>query len=155
MADGSRRTARASATPDDSELRGQIPECRSPESGTLTAAGKADDSAGYLNACRRSQEWYDTHVGLAEGQGIKLQASSLRLEAYPNPASNLVRIRLSSPPPAHSSLSLYNSAGRLVLSSPVSTSSFALRTSSLPSGIYLIRLTAGDKTLTQRVAIVR
>jgi hypothetical protein len=115
----------------------------------------ADDSAGYLDACRRSQEWYDTHVGLAEEQSLKLQASNLKLEAYPNPASDLVHVRLSSLLPSPSSLCLYNSAGRLVLSGPVRTSSFVIRTSSLPSGLYHIRLTSGDKTLTQRVAIVR
>jgi len=115
----------------------------------------AGDSAGYLDACRRSQEWYDANVGLAEEQSLKPQASSLKLEAYPSPATNSINIRLSSLLSPHSSLCLFNSAGRLVLSCPVRTSPFVLRTSSLPAGVYHLRLTSGDKTVSQRVTIVR
>jgi len=115
----------------------------------------ADDSAGYLDACRRSQEWYDAHVGVAEERSLKPQAASLKLEAFPNPATNTINIRYSSPLTAPSSLCLYNSAGRLVLSCPVRTSAFAIRTSSLPAGIYHLRLTSSDQALSQRVTIVR
>jgi len=118
----------------------------------------ADDSAGYLDACRRSQEWYDANVGLAEEQSLKLQASSLKLEAYPNPASNLLHVRLSSPLLTPYSLRVYDTQGRLATSQSAICnlkSEIALDLRALPSGIYLIRLTSGDKTLTQRVAIVR
>ena len=115
----------------------------------------AGDSAGYLDACRRSQEWYDANVGLAEEQSLKLQASSLKLEVYPNPATNAVNIRLSSLLSPHSSLCLFNSAGRLVLSCPVIASPFVLRTSSLPAGVYHLRLTSGGKTVSQGVTIIR
>jgi hypothetical protein len=114
----------------------------------------AGDSGTYLDACQRAQDWYDANVGVAE-PSIRPQAASLRLEAFPNPATNAVNIRLSSALSSPSSLCLYNSAGRLVFSSPVRTSSFVLRTSSLPAGIYYLRLTSGDKTLSRRVAIVR
>ena len=115
----------------------------------------AGDSATYLNACQRAQEWYDANVGVAEERNLKSQASSLKLEAFPNPATSTINIRLSSLLSSPSSLSLYNSTGRLVLASPVRTSSFVLRTSSLPAGIYHLRLKSGDKTVSQRVAIVR
>jgi hypothetical protein len=114
----------------------------------------AGDSGTYLDACQRAQDWYDANVGVAE-PSIRPQAASFRLEAFPNPATNAVNIRLSSALSSPSSLCLYNSAGRLVFSSPVRTSSFVLRTSSLPAGIYYLRLTSGDKTLSRRVAIVR
>ena len=115
----------------------------------------ADDSAGYLDACRRSQDWYDAHVGLAEEQSLKLQTSSLKLEAFPNPATNAINVRFSSPLAAPASLRIYDVQGRLVSATAVRHSPFTVRTSSLPAGIYQLRLTAGDRTLTQRVAIVR
>jgi hypothetical protein len=115
----------------------------------------AVDSATYLDACQRVQDWYDANSGAAEEKTLQLQASGLKLEAFPNPATNSVSIRYSAPLTSSSSLSLFNSAGRLVLSNPVRTSSFVLRTSSLPAGVYYLRLNSGDKTVSQRVAIVR
>jgi hypothetical protein len=115
----------------------------------------AADSATYLDACQRAQDWFDADVGVAEDQSVKPQASSFKLEAFPNPATNTVNIRFSSPISTPHSLYLFNSAGRLVLSNPVRTSSFVLRTSSLAAGIYYLRLTSGDKTVSRRVAIVR
>jgi len=118
----------------------------------------AEDSATYLDACQRAQEWYDANTGVAE-PSVKPQAASFRLEAFPNPATDLVHVRLSSPLASTSSLRLYNSAGRLVKTIAVrqspTASSFVLRTSSLPAGIYHLRLTSGDQTLSRRVAIVR
>jgi len=118
----------------------------------------ADDSASYLDACHRSQEWYDANVGLAEEQSIKLQASSFRLEAYPNPATDLVHVRFSSPLSTPYSLRVYDTQGRLVVDHSAICnlqSAIALDLRALSAGVYHIRLTAGDKTLTQRVAIVR
>jgi hypothetical protein len=115
----------------------------------------AGDSAAYLDACRRSQEWYDAHVGLVEEPGLKPQAASLKLEVYPNPATNTINVRFSSPLAAPSSLRIYDVQGRLVGATAVRHSPFAVRTASLPTGIYQIRLVAGDKTLTQRMTIVR
>ena len=115
----------------------------------------AADSATYLDACRRAQEWYDANVGVAEEEGSGLPASSFRLEAYPNPATDAVGVRLSAPMTSPASISLFNAAGRLVLSRQVRTSEFALRTSSLAAGVYYLRLKSGDVTLSRRVAIVR
>jgi hypothetical protein len=114
----------------------------------------AADSATYLDACQRAQDWYDAHVGVAE-PGLKPQASSFQLEAYPNPATNTVNLRFSSPLSGPSSLRIYDAQGRLVVATAVGRSPLAIRTSSLPAGIYYLRLQSGDKTVSQRVAIVR
>ena len=73
----------------------------------------AGDSATYLDACRRSQEWYDANVGVAE-PSLKPQASGLKLEAFPNPSNGLVRLSFSLLP-APSSLRVYDTQGRLLI----------------------------------------
>jgi hypothetical protein len=113
------------------------------------------DSATYLDACQRAQDWYDANAGVVEEQSPPPQATSPTLEAFPNPATNAVNVRFSTPLTSPSSLCLFNSAGRLVLSSRVRTSSFVLHTSSLPAGIYYLRLTSDERTMSRRVAIVR
>jgi hypothetical protein len=116
----------------------------------------AADSATYLDACRRAQDWYDTNLGVAEEQNLKPQAASLKLEAFPNPATNAVNIRFSSPLSKPSALRIYDTEGRLVRSSfGLRTSPFRLDLRSMPAGVYYLRLTSGDKTVSQRVAIVR
>jgi hypothetical protein len=115
----------------------------------------AGDSATYLDACRRAQEWYDANVGVAE-PSLKPQATGLKLEAYPNPATNAVNLHLSTPLAVPASLRMYDTQGRLVHSSfGIRTSSFRLDLRSMPAGIYYLRLTSGDKTVSRRVAIVR
>jgi len=112
------------------------------------------DSATYLDACQRAQDWYDAHTGVAE-PSLQPQAADLRLEAFPNPTRKTINIRLSSPLTAPALLHVYDAQGRLVSSDAVCHSSFALRTSNLPAGVYQLRLTAGDRTVSQRVAVVR
>jgi hypothetical protein len=109
----------------------------------------ATDSATYLDACQRAQDWYDANVGVAEEQSLKPQTIGLKLEAFPNPATNSLNIRFSSPLSGPSSLRIYDAEGRLV------HSSFRLDLRSMPAGVYYLRLTSGDKTVSQRVAIVR
>jgi hypothetical protein len=115
----------------------------------------ATDSATYLDACQRAQDWYDAKTDVAEEQTLVLPSPCLKLEALPNPATNAISIRFSAPLNSPSSLVLFNSAGQLVLSSRISSSSLVLPTSSLPAGIYYLRLAYGDQNLSRRVAIVR
>lgn len=115
------------------------------------------DSSNYLDACRRVQEWYDAHTGIQEEQASStLSPSRLTLMAFPNPSRNSINIRCSAPLSAPSTLRIYDTGGRLVYStSGIRTSSFVLRTSSLPAGVYHLRLTSGDKTLSRRITVVR
>jgi len=115
----------------------------------------AADSATYLDACRRVQDWYDTHAGVAEGSP-RLQAAGFKLKAFPNPATNTLNIRFSSRLSSTFSLRLYDVQGRLVHSSfGLRNSPFRLDLRSMPAGVYQLRLTSGAETVTHRVAIVR
>lgn len=71
-----------------------------------------------------------------------LPRSRPTLQISPNPCRGMTTIRFSPFALRHSPVALrvYDASGRLVLSQPVLTSSFVLRTSSLASGFYVARL---------------
>ena len=75
------------------------------------------------------------------------------LSAFPNPCRGSVRISSSSFIVHRSSLSAYDATGRLVLSQPVPSSSFILRTSSLRAGVYVLRLNTDGLFATARLVV--
>ena len=94
-------------------------------------------------------------VAVAEPKTTPTRAPALSLSCVPNPASGSITISLSPSIPLSLSpvLRIYDSQGRMVLSRDVSTSSFPLSTSALPSGTYFIRLDAGGRHMTQRLIV--
>ena len=75
------------------------------------------------------------------------------LLVFPNPCRGMARIRLPQLATRNSQLVLrvFDASGRLVLSQPVPASSFILRTSSLPVGVYVARLDrAGARFVIER-----
>jgi YVTN family beta-propeller protein len=86
-----------------------------------------------------------------------LNASRLTLDASPNPCRSSTLLHLSTGPRDHSTtlLRIYDAQGRLVLSRPVRTSSFVLGTSSLSPGVYVARLTTGNRTASTRLVVSR
>jgi hypothetical protein len=94
-------------------------------------------------------------VGVAE-PGPRLAARSFALSASPNPSSGVVAIHLdSSPPPARSSLSVYDASGRLVLWSAIRNlqSEMALDLTGLGHGVYFVCLRAGAVTASSLVVL--
>jgi hypothetical protein len=96
-------------------------------------------------------------VAVAEPEANPTRASSLSLCCEPNPCRVATTIRLSPFAFRHSPLTLrmYDSQGRMVLSRLVSTSSFPLSTSDLPSGAYFLRLDADGQHATARLVLQR
>jgi len=78
----------------------------------------------------------------AVSEAARLPQPRPALLVSPNPCRGTTTIRVlgSSFIVPHSSLSVYDASGRLVLSRPVRASSFILRTSSFPAGVYVARL---------------
>ncbi len=95
------------------------------------------------------------NVAVAEPKASPARAPALSLTCTPNPASGSVTISLSPSIPLSLSpvLRIYDSQGRMVLSRPVSTSSFPLSTSALPSGAYFVRLDAAGQRVTTRIVL--
>ncbi len=81
--------------------------------------------------------------------------SAPSLLVSPNPCHGTATVRLSGPSSSvlRSSLAVYDVSGRLLLKSTVRSSSFSLRTSSLPPGIYLLRFSSGDNCESARLVV--
>ncbi|HTW91327.1 MAG TPA: T9SS type A sorting domain-containing protein [bacterium] len=95
------------------------------------------------------------HVGSGIEENLKPQSPGCRLSAVPNPCDATVRLSFSSSQQAGncSRVAIYNACGRLIDSRAVRASSFDLRTSSFPAGVYLLRLQAGTHTTTNKLVV--
>ncbi|MCX6841624.1 MAG: T9SS type A sorting domain-containing protein [candidate division WOR-3 bacterium] len=95
------------------------------------------------------------NVAVAETKASPTRTRAFSLSCEPNPSRGSVIISLSPSIPLSLSpiLRIYDSQGRMVLSRPVSTSSFPISTSDLPSGTYFIRLAAAGHLATQRLIL--
>ncbi|MCX6841449.1 MAG: T9SS type A sorting domain-containing protein [candidate division WOR-3 bacterium] len=94
-------------------------------------------------------------AAVAEPKASPPRAPALSLSCTPNPASGSVTISLSPFIPLSLSpvLRIYDSQGRMVLSRPVSTSSFPISTSDLPSGAYFVRCDFAGQHATARLVL--
>jgi hypothetical protein len=94
-------------------------------------------------------------ASVTESSASPACATALLFTCEPNPCHGTTRISFK--PQASSSKPLmfriYDSQGRMVLSREVSTSSFLLSTSDLPSGAYFIRLDAGNQHASTRLIL--
>jgi hypothetical protein len=79
------------------------------------------------------------------------QAQNRMLTISPNPCNSFVRVSSCIPHP--SSLSLYDASGRLVCSERFRHSSFVIRTSSFPDGVYVARCMSGDSPTSVRLLV--
>jgi hypothetical protein len=68
-----------------------------------------------------------------------------RLSLYPNPATDKITIETSATP-AQSQLSISNLSGQQLITRPITEPKTQLNVSSLPSGVYFVRLTS-DKSV--------
>ena len=85
-------------------------------------------------------------------------SSSFKLEVSPSPFTGATTIRYALPRAGNATLKLYDVAGQLVSTLAngyhnAGASSFALQASSLPAGIYILRLSSETTTLTQKLII--
>ena len=87
-------------------------------------------------------------------------AAELALAAAPNPARGATELSFRLGAPADVELAVYDALGRrvaVVLDGALGAGDHAARldASALPSGLYLVRLTAGDRTATRSVVLAR
>lgn len=79
--------------------------------------------------------------------------SAHTLLVYPNPASSVVNFEMEESTEKISSIELYNICGRLVAEWHPQTHTAALNISHLSGGIYLVRVTVGQKVITRKVVV--
>lgn len=97
------------------------------------------------------------NVGIAEPVTSTVPGRGLSLICEPNPCRSSTVLHLTAGPLDHSTtvLRIYDSQGRMVLSREVSTSSFPISTSDLPSGAYFIRCDAAGEHASARLVLQR
>ncbi len=88
----------------------------------------------------------------------RASGGGLALSAWPNPARGRLSVAVRAGA-SQARLALYDVLGREVLSARVAPGSAAhvvpLDVSGLPAGVYLVRLRAGDRSLTRRLTVAR
>ncbi len=101
-----------------------------------------------LYAQSTSSEAYVDHISLTTTTGIE-ETDVTKLSVYPNPAHNFLNVEC---PMQNAELKMYDMTGRIVLEeelhSPLSTVNCPLST-----GIYLVRVEAGDKVWQEKVVV--
>ena len=124
----------------------------------------AVDRMLYATKGNKSDELWQYVPGVSlfeipEHEGVKAKQGTIgdwRLSIVPNPiTSGFATVHLSSFLSAPSLLRIYDAAGRSVLSQPVRTSSFILDASSLPVGVYVCWLSAGNRSAATRLVVTR
>jgi hypothetical protein len=91
-------------------------------------------------------EWMQ-QIGVSEEGRLPQLRPALLVSPNPCRSATTIRVLGSSFLVPRSSLSVYDASGRLLLSQPVRTSSFILRTSSFPAGVYLACLNRASARL--------
>ena len=81
-------------------------------------------------------------------------------ELYPNPFNPSTQVNFSLPVESHVELAAYDLRGHKVAmifegSQTVGTHSYTWNASSLPSGVYYIRLQAGDMVTSQKALLIK
>lgn len=90
----------------------------------------------------------DTVVGFT--LGILDQELAQNVQLYPNPAKREINIDLGAINFEDSSIKIYSVLGQLVTEETLNSKTNTIDTSSLPSGIYLMTITAEEASVTKR-----
>ncbi len=112
--------------------------------GTYTVQLAIVDSIGCTDAGTQNIQF--VYVGSED-------MASLNGEIYPNPFTDRLDIALALPAKTKVELALHNELGQVLLAKtyPAGTRTIALTTTDLPAGIYLLRVSIGDRTAVRKV----
>ncbi|GAB5535106.1 MAG: hypothetical protein Rubg2KO_13550 [Rubricoccaceae bacterium] len=138
--------------------RFQILASSSPTTGAFDAIELPDGITATVDVSATGAELVIGTVVSSEADG---QTSTFALHPVsPNPVASNARLRFDLPEPGHVELAVFDALGRqleVVLSADVAagTHSATFDASVLPSGVYIVRLTAGAEVALQRLTVAR
>jgi hypothetical protein len=146
---------------------------------TLGGGAASETSAGFHSACDIEvdeagnvyvvhyyawalEKWVgspSTGVDLTDATS-RMPTKSVLVQNYPNPFNASTEIRYQLPADSHVKLDVFNVAGQLVESlvngkQPAGQHTVSWNAGGLTSGIYLVRLQAGEAVATAKMALVR
>ena len=105
---------------------------------------------------RVKQEDTDGDESFSQGVEATVRAGGFALQApSQNPFQGRTVLRYSAPPELTVNAALYNSLGQQVRTLSTSASRIEVRAEGLASGLYFVRLKAGDRVDTQSITLVR
>ena len=101
----------------------------------------------FKGICGGGNNLYIDDIEINESSTTTINESRDDIVISPNPAKDILNIK-----GAYSTVNIFNAFGQLVLSSEYTNS---INTSSLNNGIYLIKLSAENRTTIKRITINR
>jgi hypothetical protein len=119
----------------------------------LNIAGQNKVSFKFENVCGWGNVLYLDNINIENNIALGLnEASKLDVRVFPNPASDLVGIRLPSNHP-FKTYKVYNNLGELVWEAAFTESSAIFSTLAFPAGVYFIHLEGTASTQTEKLII--
>jgi hypothetical protein len=82
---------------------------------------------------------------------VAVSATSLALDAYPNPANSTVLLRWKGLPAAPSLVKLYNETGVLLIAGQTNEQSYLLSLEGIPRGLYFIELSNNGQKVVKKI----
>lgn len=103
---------------------------------------------------------YKTDVVEKEGVGVSEIDNSLKLELYPNPASDQVNISFNLQGASKAKVTIMDALGNRVMSSGAASlqegaNYVSINTSTLTSGIYFVNVSIDNQTVIKRLSVIR
>lgn len=95
----------------------------------------------------------DVKVTDVNGVGVNEVNDTFAVTTFPNPANDVLNITTGSAAPV--ALTLFDIAGKTVVSKVINQSNYGLNVSALNEGIYLLRMVQGENTITKKVVVQR
>jgi len=125
--------------------------------GDLVAIG---DGRFYALKGSKTREFWRYYLSPGQRMGGTAAAptampGAVHLNLWPNPTRGLALVRYSLPGAADTRLDVLDAAGRMVCSRTAGHDSGSLPVSGLTAGVYLVRLTSGDRVMTGKLVVER
>jgi hypothetical protein len=79
----------------------------------------------------------------------------LEFEVYPSPARDEITVAMFNVQCSIFNVEIYNMLGEIIYSQHLTTSNLKLHTSNWSDGIYLMKISSAQKTVTQKIIITK
>lgn len=116
--------------------------------------------ADFLTNCDSAQSWFDNFYGIAESESKASEINLAGISIHPNPFARTVKISYDLPQTGKIKIAAYDVTGRqiaTILDRQLTTTkgNTTWTPKNLPSGIYILRIETPDRSVMQKVMLLR
>jgi hypothetical protein len=117
--------------------------------------------ADFLVNCDSAQSWFDNYYGIAEDNNNFTQNINLNgISIHPNPFARSLRISYDLPRTGHLKIAAFDVTGRqiaTIFDNELTTTkgNTTWTPQNLPSGVYVLRIQTPDRSVTQKIMLLR